>query len=61
MTTLAPPIPFVGSQLGEIRHVAFFIIGGILQENPFYAPPQEFRREYRQRREVRTAAPSPLA
>jgi hypothetical protein len=30
-------------------------------ENPFYAPPQEFLREYRHGREGRTAAPSPLA
>ena len=26
------------------------IIGGILQQNPFYLPPDEFLREYRQRR-----------
>ncbi|HVU46237.1 MAG TPA: MEDS domain-containing protein [Terracidiphilus sp.] len=26
------------------------IIGGILQENPFYVPPDEFLREFRQRR-----------
>jgi len=25
-------------------------IGGILQENPFFAPPQEFLRELRERR-----------
>jgi hypothetical protein len=26
------------------------IIGGILQENPFFVPPDEFLRELRQRR-----------
>ncbi len=26
------------------------IIGGILQQNPFFVPPEEFLREYRQRR-----------
>jgi hypothetical protein len=26
------------------------IIGGILQENPFYVPPEEFLRELRERR-----------
>jgi MEDS: MEthanogen/methylotroph, DcmR Sensory domain len=44
-----------------LRTHPMLIIGGILQENPFYMPSAEFLREYRQRREVRTAAPSPLA
>jgi hypothetical protein len=29
------------------------IIGGILQENPFFTPPAEFLREYRERRSAR--------
>lgn len=32
------------------------IIGGILQHNPFFVPPQEFLREFRERRSSRTAA-----
>jgi hypothetical protein len=32
------------------------IIGGLLQENPFYVPPERFLREFRERR-----APPPLA
>jgi len=27
------------------------IIGGIIQENPFFVPPDEFLRELRERRE----------
>jgi hypothetical protein len=27
------------------------ILGGILQENPFFVPPDEFLRELRERRE----------
>ncbi len=34
------------------------IIGGILQRNPFFVPPQEFLQEYRERRARRTANPS---
>jgi hypothetical protein len=33
-----------------LRTHPLVIIGGILQENPFFAPPQEFLREYRARR-----------
>ena len=33
-----------------LRTHPMVIIGGILQHNPFFAPPQEFLREYRQRR-----------
>ena len=36
------------------------IIGGILQENPFFVPPDEMLREMRQR-EPRAAAESPGA
>jgi hypothetical protein len=33
------------------------IIGGILQQNPFFVPPDEFLREFRQRRAGRTSSP----
>jgi hypothetical protein len=33
-----------------LRTHPMIIIGGILQENPFYQPPEEFLREYRERR-----------
>jgi hypothetical protein len=41
-----------------IRTHPMVIIGGTLQENPFYSPPEEFLREYRQRRAVGAAGPS---
>ncbi len=31
------------------------IIGGILQENPFFVPPDEFLRELRERQTTRKA------
>lgn len=34
------------------------IIGGILQHNPFFIPPDEFLREFRQRRAARTSSRS---
>ena len=34
------------------------IIGGILQQNPFFVPPDEFLREFRQRRAGRSIAPA---
>ena len=34
------------------------IIGGILQQNPFFVPPEEFLREVRERRARRTASSS---
>ena len=34
------------------------IIGGILQRNPFYIPPDEFLREFRQRRARRSPSPA---
>lgn len=37
------------------------IIGGILQENPFFVPPDEFLRELRQRDVTRNASPPPVA
>jgi len=30
--------------------ISMIIIGGILQENPFFTPPEEFLRELRERR-----------
>jgi len=32
------------------------IIGGLLQDNPFYIPPEQFLDEMRQRRSARTTA-----
>lgn len=37
------------------------IIGGILQENPFFVPPDEFLRELRQRDTTRNASPPSAA
>jgi hypothetical protein len=34
------------------------IIGGILQQNPFFVPPDEFLREFRQRRAHRSDSPA---
>ncbi len=34
------------------------IVGGILQENPFYVPPDEFLQEFRQRRAGRNISPA---
>jgi hypothetical protein len=34
------------------------IIGGILQQNPFFVPPQEFLREFRERRAARSKSAS---
>jgi hypothetical protein len=34
------------------------IIGGILQQNPFYIPPDEFLQEFRQRRTRRNNSPA---
>jgi hypothetical protein len=33
------------------------IIGGLLQENPFFVPPDEFLRELRQRHTARDGSP----
>jgi len=35
------------------------IIGGILQENPFFVPPDEFLRELRERETARTRGSPP--
>jgi len=37
------------------------IIGGILQRNPFFVPPEEFLREIRGRRAMRTGSSSTAA
>jgi len=37
------------------------IIGGILQENPYFVPPDELLRELRNRRAAQNAAPSSAA
>jgi hypothetical protein len=39
-----------------IRTHPVVIIGGILQENPFFVPPDQFLREIRERQSVRTSA-----
>jgi hypothetical protein len=37
------------------------IIGGILQENPFFVPPDEFLRELRKRQTTQNAASPPAS
>jgi hypothetical protein len=37
------------------------IIGGVLQENPFFVPPDEFLRELRERRAAQNPAPRSVA
>ena len=39
-----------------IRTHPMVIIGGILQQNPFYVPPDEFLQEFRDRRAAKTAS-----
>jgi MEDS: MEthanogen/methylotroph, DcmR Sensory domain len=41
-----------------IRTHPMIVIGGILQENPFYVPPKEFLSEYRRRRAAGTGPSS---
>ena len=41
-----------------MRTHPMIIIGGILQENPFFVPPQEFLGEFRQRRASRSHPPA---
>jgi MEDS: MEthanogen/methylotroph, DcmR Sensory domain len=41
-----------------IRTHPMIIIGGILQQNPFFVPPKEFLRELRERRAAQSAPPS---
>jgi hypothetical protein len=44
-----------------MRTHPMIIIGGILQQNPFFVPPEEFLPEIRERRARRTAAPATAA
>jgi hypothetical protein len=37
------------------------IIGGLLQQNPFFVPPEEFLREVRRRRAMRPSLTSTAA
>jgi MEDS: MEthanogen/methylotroph, DcmR Sensory domain len=49
---------FSGDEIVDImRTHPLVIIGGILQQNPFYSPPEEFLQEYRQRRAGRSKSP----
>ena len=41
-----------------LRTHPMVIIGGILQQNPFFVPPDEFLREFRQRRSRRGGSPA---
>jgi MEDS: MEthanogen/methylotroph, DcmR Sensory domain len=48
---------FGGEAIVDImRTHPMVIIGGILQQNPFFVPPQEFLREFRQRRSDRNSS-----
>ena len=50
---------FGGSTVMDImRTHPMIIIGGILQHNPFFVPPEEFLREFRERRARKTRPPS---
>ena len=50
---------FGGDAVIEImRTHPMVIIGGILQQNPFFVPPDEFLREFRQRRAHRSNSPA---
>jgi len=50
---------FRGDEVIDImRTHPMAIIGGILQQNPFYIPPDEFLREFRQRRAHRNTSPA---
>jgi enamine deaminase RidA (YjgF/YER057c/UK114 family) len=49
---------FAGDAVIDImRTHPLVIIGGILQQNPFFVPPEEFLREFRQRRADRNSSP----
>jgi hypothetical protein len=50
---------FRGDEVIDImRTHPMVIIGGILQQNPFFVPPDEFLSEFRQRRSRRSGAPA---
>lgn len=44
-----------------MRTHPMIIIGGVLQENPFFVPPDEFLRELRERRAAENQAPQSAA
>jgi hypothetical protein len=44
-----------------IRTHPMIIIGGILQQNPFFVPPEQFLREFRERQAGQSALPSTAA
>ena len=44
-----------------MRTHPMIIIGGILQQNPFFVPPEEFLRELRERRAGQTSQPPTMA
>jgi hypothetical protein len=53
---------FRGDEVIDImRTHPMVIIGGLLQQNPFFVPPDEFLSEFRQRRAMRTHAPATAA
>lgn len=43
-----------------MRTHPMIIVGGVLQQNPFYMPPEEFLQELRERRSNRMASPPPV-
>ncbi|MFZ0592532.1 MAG: MEDS domain-containing protein [Bryobacteraceae bacterium] len=50
---------FGGDAVTDImRTHPLIIIGGILQQNPFFVPPEKFLREFRERRAMRSASAS---
>jgi MEDS: MEthanogen/methylotroph, DcmR Sensory domain len=50
---------FRGNEVIDImRTHPMVIIGGMLQQNPFYIPPHEFLQEFRQRRTGRSSSPA---
>ena len=42
--------------MDALRTHPVVIIGGLLQENPFFVPPDQFLQEIRERRSVRRSA-----
>ena len=50
---------FRGDEVIDImRTHPMVIIGGLLQQNPFYIPPEEFLQEFRERRSRRKSSPA---
>jgi hypothetical protein len=50
-------VEIAGGNLAGQNHVcAFFNIGGLLRENPFFVPPDQFLNEMRERRSARKTA-----